>query len=45
MLWHISSLEQMTSLASLGEGLESLKEQSVTAVTYLMEDTSGLSPC
>lgn len=42
MLWHISSLEQMTSLVSWGEALESVKEQSVAAVTYLMESTSGL---
>lgn len=43
MLWHISSLEQMTGLVSWGEALESVKEQSVIAVTYLMENTSGLS--
>lgn len=45
MLWHISSLEQMTSLVSWGEGLESVKEQSVAAVTSLMENASALSPC
>lgn len=45
MLWHIFSLEQMTSLVSWGEGLESVKEQSVTAVTNLMENASGLSLC
>jgi len=39
MLWHISSLEQMTGLVSWGEALESVKEQSVIAVTYRMEKT------
>lgn len=39
MLWHLSSLEQMTGLVSWGEALESVKEQSVVAVTYLMENT------
>lgn len=43
-LWHISSLEQMRGLVSWGEALESVKEQSVVAVIYLMENTSGLSP-
>lgn len=43
MLWHISSLEQMTGLVSWGEALESVKEQSVVAVTYITENTSGLS--
>lgn len=43
MLQHISSFEQMTNLVSWGEALESVKEQSVIAATYLMGNTSGLS--